>query len=168
MSVSYYIDEIQTYLENLCIHHTDVQHTVNGQRSFARFQSDDQIREIQNHAGSNLVIVSDFQGNRVGDYDEGKMRMTMEIMFMVNAVVIDDVTDAINTAVKKSMSILFDFLSKMELDYEADDCGPLRFLESEKASWQKVEGPWLDNYYGWFLSIPFKSYMPAYNAAKWS
>jgi hypothetical protein len=62
---------------------------------------------------------------------------------------------------------MFQFIKRLEKDYD-DGCNALEFLEPERMSWTKIENqPWLDNYYGWDLSLSFKSYMPEHDPDDW-
>lgn len=171
---SYYIDEFQDYLEAKCVLNKLVAHTkvtdaaAGGQRTFARFESEEHIRAIQNCAGKHIVVVADVYGQRVGDVDDYKLRYTVQLRFAVkkdsNTA---DETAAINTAVQTAEKIMFQFWSQMEKDFQ-EGCNELDNLEPEKVTWNKIDDqPWLDDYYGWDLNISFGSFMPEYNEADW-
>jgi hypothetical protein len=175
MSVeSYYIDEIQDYLEAKCQLNKLVQHNkilagkTKPQRTFARFESDEHIRAIQNCAGENIVVVADFYGQRIGEIDDKQLRMTLQLRFACRKPVgTKDETTAINEAVKKAEKLMFQFWNQMESDFQ-DGCNALQNLEPEQVTWNKIDdAPWLDNYYGWDLNIPFGSYMPEHNTEDW-
>lgn len=166
---AYYIDELQDYLEGLCQSHEDIQHNVDSRRGFARFESDEHIRQIVNNATLVAVIVADYYGQRVGEIEEYRIRQVVQIRFVVKRIVGNSTpTDEINEAIKKAEQVMFDFIARMEKDFYDDDCGSLRGLEPDKITWDKVEDqPWLDDYYGWDLNIPLRSNLPAYDATKW-
>jgi hypothetical protein len=175
MSVpDFYIDEIQDYLEELCVKNKIVAHTkpIEGQtaarRSFARFESYEHISSIQSDASKNIVVVADYYGQRIGEADDKKLRMTIQLRFAVKKETgTGDETNAINEAIKVAEQIMFQFQNRIELDYE-EGCNALEMLEPEKISWDKIEDqPWLDDYYGWDLNLPFKSYMPDHDPADW-
>jgi hypothetical protein len=159
------LDSMQAYLEELAEKHTEIRHNVNGLRSFAWFQSEEHINQIQNAGGDKVVIVADYNGQRVGDYDDQKVRQVISVRFAVKSNG-DDNTTAIKYAIQKAEEIMFDFVNKMQQDYETE-CGPLKNLEPEKISWNPFDGPWLDSFYGFDLDIPFKTYMPGFDSSKW-
>lgn len=172
MAYEFDIDKIQDFIEALCTSNTDVAHNVNGNKSFARFESDAQINEIKKAAGKNIVVVADINGRRVGDKDDRKLRREVVLRFAVYAV--NNTEDAKKAAEKLSEEIMFDFMTRMEKQQEDDldeniPCGVMHFLKPENFSWEKItDQPWLLNHYGWDLTVPFDVWMPAYNPAKWN
>ena len=63
---------------------------------------------------------------------------------------------------------MMQFIAKFRKDYKEDDCGPLGNFEFENMSWSEIDEPiYLENHYGWDLSLPFRSTQPAYDADKW-
>lgn len=170
----YYIDEIQDYLEDKCelnklvAHNKVTENCPGGQRTFARFESEEHIMQIKNNGGVNIVVVADYYGQRVGDVDDQKLLLTIQVRFAVKKESGGgDETDAINDAVKLAEKIMFQFWAQMEKDFQ-EGCNALENLEPEKVTWHKIEEqPWLDDYYGWDLNISFKSWMPEYDAADW-
>jgi hypothetical protein len=168
--MEYYIDEIQDYIEALAISHTEVAHTKNGKVCFAGYLTEEHINQITNKGGKNIVVIAEYSGQVIGDFEEDKARQTLQVLFLVKKeTATGNRSNEIRTAIKKSLSILFDFLSKMKKDYKDDDCGPLKGLEPERASWNIFnDQPFLDEYYGYELNIPWKSNLPPYNVAKWS
>ncbi len=175
MSVeSYYIDEIQDYLERKAELNKIVQHNkilpgkIKPQRAFSRFESDEHIRAIQSCAAENIVIVADYFGQRIGDVDDKRIRLTMQVRFAVRKRAnTGDETNAINEAIKKAEIIMFQFWNQMEYDYQ-EGCHALDALEPEQVTWTRIEDqPWLDDYFGWDLNIPFRSFMPEHTPADW-
>lgn len=172
--VSYYIDEFQDYLEEKCelnklvAHNKVTDAAANGQRTFARFESEEHIRAIQNCAGKNIVVVADVYAQRIGEADDKELRYTIQVRFAVKKDSnTGNETDAINDAVKKAEKIMFQFQNQLEKDYEAG-CHPIDQLQPERMSWDKIEEqPWLDDYYGWDLNIVFGSFMPEHDDADW-
>lgn len=160
------LEAIRIYFEDLCEKHSDLRHNADGQRAFASLNSDEHIRNIQNHGTPHIVVISSASGQRIGDFDDKKVRRGLSIIFASKAFNNLDVTNSINTANNKAEEIMFDFLNKMDIDF-LEECTLLQYFEPEKISWEQIEGPWLDNYYGWELFVPFKSFMPPYNAEKW-
>lgn len=168
MAQDFYIDEIQDYLENLCLLNKIVKHNENGQRSFSRFESEEHINQIVNNASKNIVVVADYYGQRIGEPDDKRLRLVIEIRFAVKKESgTGDETNAINEAVKKAEQIMFQFMNKMEMDFQ-EGCNALETLEPEKITWNRIEDqPWLDDYYGWDLIVPFGSYMPPHDENDW-
>jgi hypothetical protein len=162
---NFFLNEMQNYLEDLCRKHKDVQHEVDGRRSFSRFETDAHIHEITQNGGENIIVVADVHGGRIGDFEDQKTRHYITVIFASKAIGIDS-ESAVIYAVNKSEEIMYDFMAKFDLDY-TDQCGVLKDLEPEKSEWQKFEGPWLDMYYGWQFTLPFKQFMLAYNPEKW-
>lgn len=170
----FFIDEIQDYLEGLCELNKQVAHKVvadnapGGRRSFARFESEEHIAQIKNDASDKIVVVTDYYAVRVGDIEDQKLRMTMLIRFAVKKVSGGlDETNAINEAIKVAEDILLQFLSRIEFDFQ-NECPSLKNFEPEKSAWDKIEQqPWLDDYYGWDLTLNFITYMPEYDAEDW-
>lgn len=164
----YYVDEFQTYLEGLCEKHVDVQHNVGGIRTFARLMSDEEVNELTNHAGKNIVVVAAFYGRAHGHPDDQQLRQFVQLRFASFAE--RSTTVGINEALKKSFRIMWDFITRMKHDIKTDDgCGEMNGLEFENLSWDEIPGqPWLENHFGWDLTIPFKSYQPQYDAAQWT
>jgi hypothetical protein len=167
MSAQLYLKEMQDYQEILSTKHQDILHTIDGRRSFARFQTDEHIEEIQQRGGKNIVVVADYYGQVVGDPDDQKIRQVMKIRFACKAQGTDQAT-AIDAAEILAQTIMFDFMSRMRHDYENDNCGILRYVEFEKMSWEAFEGPWLDSFYGFDLEVSFKAYLPAFDENKWT
>jgi hypothetical protein len=171
---SYYIDEVQDYLELKCelnkivAHKKPIEGVTDERRSFARFESDEHIGAIQSCASPVIVVVADYSGQRIGEVDDQQLRMTLQLRFCARKETgTGDETNAINEAVKLAEKVMFQFLTQMEKDFQ-EGCNALERLEPDKISWNKIEDqPWLDNYYGWDLNIPFRSYMPAYDASEW-
>jgi len=160
------LDEIQNYFEELCRNHKDLLHQDNGNRAFARLNTDDHITQIKKKATQNIIVVAAINGQRIGDVDDQQMRWGLSLIFASRAVTSGNLGSAIDVANNTSAEIMFDFISKMQLDM-MEDCG-IQNLEVEKISWDDIEGPWLDFYYGWMLFVPFKADMPLYNEAKWN
>lgn len=174
MTESYYIDEMQDYLEQKCelnklvAHNKASDNSPEGQRTFARFESEEHIMQIKNNGGKNIVVVADYSGQRIGDIDDKKLRMVMQLRFCVKKETgTGDETSAINDAVKLAEQIMFQFWNQMEKDFE-EGCNALETLEPEKVTWNKIDDqPWLDDYYGWDLNVPFGSYMPEHSEDDW-
>lgn len=137
-------------------------------KAFVRLWSREDMEAIKVNASANIVIVTSFRGKAFGWYEEKKMQQFIGLRFSSYANA-DDGIMAIDNALNKSMEIMEDFITRMQHDFEEDDCSWLKWVDFENISWDEIpEQPWLQNHYGWDLIIPFKTYLPAYNAAKWS
>lgn len=160
----------EDYLERLCRENTDVQHELNGQECFSRLRSMDEITQISNNAGRNIVILGRFSGRAFGDSQEQGMRQFAVIRFACYAdPTTGDPSGGIDQASDRAWNIMMQFAAKFRKDYKDDDCGPLGNFEFENMSWTEIDEPiYLENHYGWDLSVPFRSTQPAYDAAKWS
>lgn len=168
------IDVYQDYLEGLSVRNKLVAHTKvtancpSGQRTFARFESEEHISQIKNNGGEKIVVVADYYGQRIGDPDDKRLQLNSVLRFAVKKQSgTGDETDAINEAVRIAEKIMFQFLNMMEVDLAAG-CNALEGLQPEKITWNRIEEqPWLDDYYGWDLTVPFLSYMPAHDDEDW-
>jgi hypothetical protein len=164
----FYFSEFQTYLQTLCELHTDVAHNVNGQKAFARMFSNEEMDALANNAGINIVVVASFFGRAIGSPDEQLMQQYASIRFASNAAATG--AAGINTAMAKAWQIMWDFIARLRNDAraDADDCGELQNLDIAGISWDEIpDAPFLENHYGWELTLPFKSTQPQYNATKW-
>jgi hypothetical protein len=157
---------IEDYIELKCRRHVLIQHNSITRRAFASFRSEEHIRQIQNNITENIVVMSDFNAQRTGNFDDKTIQRGVSIIFASHARNDLDVTAAINAANDTSEEILLDFITEFDKDFE-EECGLLRFFQLEKINWESIEGPWLDNYYGWELFIPFKDFLPVHNPDKW-
>lgn len=157
----------EDYLEQLCREHTDVAHEVEGKVCFSRLRSQTEVTEITNNAGENIVLLGRFNGRAFGDSQEAGMRQFAVIRFASYAEVTGN-TSSIDDAIDKAWNIMMQFIAKFRMDYKEDDCGELGNVEFENMSWAEIDEPiYLENHYGWDLSLPFRSTQPAYDAAKW-
>lgn len=165
----YYFPEFQNYIETLCTKHKDVLHDPANNRAFIRFQSDEDLQSIPNNASGTMVSLGDFTGKAIGEPDENKIRQTATLLFLVNAVSVEgDPYAGIAAAQVKAQDVMFQFYARMKKDYFDDDCGPLRYIEPEGMTYAPIDGPVLENSYGWQMNIPFKANAPAYNPLKWN
>lgn len=167
MANNYYIEEFQDYLERLCEEHVDVAHNVDGRRSFSRLFTDDEVAAIADSAGKNVVIVARYYGRSIGTADDQRMLQTITIYFASYAS--GSTAQAINCATSLSFNIMLDFLARFHSDLQAAGyCDALTDLELQNISWDEIpDQPFLDNHFGWELTLPFKSFLPGYNEDKW-
>lgn len=158
----------EDYLEQLCREHTDVQHEVGGQVCFSRLRSETEVTEISNNAGRNIVLMGRFNGRASGENQEAAMRQSVTIRFACYSEVTGSAS-AIDEAIDKAWTIMMDFIARLRQDFKDEEyCGPLGNIEFENMSWSEIDEPiYLENHYGWDLTLPFKSTQPAYDAAKW-
>jgi hypothetical protein len=161
MAFEFDIDKIQDAVETMCHRHKLVLHDVEGNKSFARFQSYDQINEIKKAAGKNIVVVAGINMRRVGDKDDRVLQREMILRFACYAAANGDVNTAKKVAIQKAESIMLDFMTFMEKSQEDDidndvECSIWKFLRPENFTCMEIEDqPWLINHYGWDLTIPF-------------
>lgn len=158
--------DFEDYLEQLCREHVTVAHEVDGKICFSRLRSQEEVNQITQNAGRNIVLLGRFNGRAFGESQEAGMRQFAVIRFASYADVGDEAN--IDTAIDTAWSIMMDFISRFRKDYKEDDCGPLGNVEFENMSWNEIDEPiYLENHYGWDLSFPFRSYQPGYDADKW-
>ncbi len=173
MAYKFNIDLVQDDVQRMCERHVEIRHNVDGIKSFARFQSGSQISEIKKNAGKTVVVVAAINGRRVGEKDDRMIQRDMILRIAVYAEKDGNVEDAKKIAIQKSEEIMLDLVTQMEKSQEDDTdgdvaCSMWRFLRPEEFSWEEIEDqPWLINHYGWDLTVPFRVYMPNYNADKW-
>lgn len=169
--MSFYIDQIQDYLEDLCMRHVEIKHNIDKRRGFSRFQSDEHIRQIKLNATPNIVVVSGYRGQRIGALEDYQIRQIMTLSFASQALTPTEelsLTDQINEAIQRAEQIMFDFIHRIEVDASESDCGPLQYIEIERIAWDEIyDQPIIDNYYGWELTLPFKSILPGYDPQRW-
>lgn len=157
--------DFEDYLEQLCREHVDVQHELNGQVCFSRLRSQAEIDAIINNAGRNILLLGRFSGRAVGDSQEAGMRQFAVLRFASYADISQSGVDA---AIDKAWNIMMDFIARFRKDYKDDDCGPLANVEFENLSWDEIDEPvYLENHYGWDLSLPFRSTQLEYDSDKW-
>jgi hypothetical protein len=171
--MDYYIDSFQDYLETLCINHKRVAHdpAPGGTKSFIRFHAPDDLNQVPNNPGTTLVIVTRYYGKAIGTMDESAMRQWVQIRFCTYAATPTDgdFTGSISTAQDTAFTVMLDFITRMLHDFRIDDCGPLKGIELDQCNWDELpEQPFLENHFGWDLTIPFRSYFPPYNPGAWN
>lgn len=160
--------DFEDYLEQLCRENIDVAHEVDGQICFSRLRSREEVTQITNNAGRNIVLLGRFSGRAFGDSQEAGMRQFAVIRFASYAEINGDQEGSIDTAIDTAWNIMMQFIAKFRRDYAEDDCGPLGNVEFESMSWNEIDEPvYLENHYGWDLSFPFRSTQPGYDAGKW-
>ena len=170
--MSVYLTEIQDYFQGLAVKHTDVLDGAGSppRRSFFRLQSSEQIDNLPNNIGPFLILVTQFNGRAVGEFDSNKMQQNVQVRFAkkYDIPADGDMDAAIEAAMGNSYLVMMDFISRMKKDFTDDSCGWLRFVDFQSLSWFEFDGPWLENHYGWDINIPFIADMPDYNSGKWT
>lgn len=163
----YYLSEIQDYLELLCEQHVSVAHRQGGKRGFARLLSDEEISTLATTAGSNVVVVARYSG-RALPKDEGRVLQNVSVYFASHAK--DLSSRGINEAVARSFRIMLDFIARMRNEQgTVDYCDGLSDFDLLNLSWDEIpDQPFLENHYGWELLIPIKTYLPDYDAERWT
>lgn len=170
MAYQFDIDKIQDYVEQLCHRNVDLSHNVDGIKSFARFNSEEEMSALRSSAGKNVLVVASLSGRRVGDKDDKTLQREMVLRIVSYAE--NSTAEEIKAALKKAEQIMFDIMTEMEKQQEQDlddnACGIMHYLQPENFDWDEVEDqPWLINHYGWDLVVPFKVFMPKHNPDKW-
>jgi hypothetical protein len=160
-----YVDQIQDYFQNLATQHKDLLHDQDGKKAFSRLNTEDQITQIKKKATENIVVMADIGGQLSGAIDDKEIKRSVSIIFASRAITSGSAAEAIDEANNKSEQIMFDFINRMFYDLE-NEC-ELNF-EMELARWETIEGPWLDNYYGWMLTIPLRGHLSVFDQTKWS
>lgn len=161
------IKDIEDYLQDLSSKHKLLLHGIDGRNAFTRFKTASNVDEITMGATENIVVVSSVNGQRLGEVDDKKVRRGISLVFASRADINGSKADAVQLANSTAEDIMFDFITRMDED-QVNDCIALQDLEPEKVSWDDIDGPWLDHYYGWILFVPFKSNLPPYNPDNWN
>lgn len=169
--MSFDIEQIQDYVRELCNRHKEINHDVDGIKSFARFHSDEEMTALRNNAGPNVVVVAGIRGKRTGEKDDRMLQRVMVLRIVSYAQ--NSTDEEVRAALKLSEQLVLDFITEMEKkqedDADADVCGIMQYLQPEYFSWEEVEDqPWLINHYGWDLEVPFKLFMPKRDPNKWT
>lgn len=173
MAYDFDIEKIQDEVQSMCETHVEIAHNVNGRKTFARFESNDQVNDIKKSAGDIAVVVASVTARRVGQKDDRSLQREMILRIVKFAASTGNVTASKNQAIKKAEEILFDLWTKMEKKQEDDidndiACSLWRFLRCEDMFFEEVEDqPWLINHYGYDLHVIFRTPMPSYNPDKW-
>lgn len=157
--------EAEDYFEDLARLHIDLLHELNGRRAFAKLRTEDHILQIKNSITPNIVVVASITGQGIGAEDNNEIRRGVELMFASRASIDGNQALAITAAMNKAEQIMFDWIGKMKYDNE-NEC-ELNF-DLDRIRWEEIDGPWLENFYGWVLYIPFRGYMPAYDEDSWT
>jgi hypothetical protein len=160
------IDQIQDYFEDLCTKHIDLLHNVDGRKAYARLRTEDAITQIKKKSTPNIVVISEVNGQRTGSVDDNELRWGISIIFASRALTVGNLGTAVDNAINKAAEIMFDFIAHMQMDM-LEDC-PMQSLEVEKVTWQDIDAPWLDHFYGWILFVPFRTDMPVFNPEHWT
>ena len=158
------LNDLQDYLQELCEKNVRVAHG-NNNRAFARLNTDEHIEQIRRKGGNNIVVVASVSAQRVGEEDDQRLRRGVSILFASKCSSSGERGDAVTVAMDTAESILISFLNKMERDQE-ELCN--LDIDFTKASWEEIEGSWLDDYYGYILFIPYSGYLPAYSPSDWT
>lgn len=162
--------DFEDYLQQLCEEHIDVQHGLEEQVCFSRLRSNEEVNQIINNAGKNIVLLGRFNGRAIGELQDHGMRQYAVIRFASLAENNDgDISGGIDNAIDLAWNIMMQFMARFRKDMKDDDCGPMENVELENASWDEIDEPiYLENHYGWDLSLPFRSIQPGYDAGKWA
>jgi len=164
-----YIKPAQDYIKQLCTEHVDVLHDDDTNVAFIRLYTAQDLAAIRNNACNFFVVVDNFIGRVKGSYEENKLRQELTLLFLKKvSKTPGDPFGAIEDAQEKALEVMFDFYERMKYDYETDDCGPLKYLDSTQMVFEPVPGPVEEEHYGWLMTIPFDVKLPAYDAAKWN
>lgn len=161
--------DFEDYLEQVCRENVDVAHEVDGKICFSRLRSREEVTEIINNAGKNIVLLGRFSGRAVGESQEQGMQQYAVIRFASYAENNGgDLGGGIDNAIDTAWNVMMQFIARFRKDYYEDDCGPLGNMQFENMSWDEIDEPiYLENHYGWDLTLPYRSMQPAYDAAKW-
>lgn len=164
--MSTFLKEASDYLEELATKHKDVLHSEKN-FAFCRFQDQQQFNKLSSTAARNIIIVGGYSGRAVGRWEDAQAKTTLSIRFSCYSKTVNSVD--IIEAVEKSLNLLLDFWVRLRHEYEVntDNCPWMRWIDWENISFDEVEGPWLQNHYAWDLAIPYKTYLPDYDASKW-
>lgn len=136
------VTEIQDYFEGLCEKHKDLLHNDNGKRAFARLSTDSHIDQIKKNGTKNIVVVSEVNGTMYGELEAKTFRNGFSLFVVCSASRSGNAGTAIDVAMGMAYEIMMDLLARMFLD--GNEMCSIPF-ELEKAKWDDIEGPWLDN-----------------------
>lgn len=158
------LKQIQDNIETYCTLHKQLLHGA-ANKSFVRLYSQNELQGIRTNGSKNVVVVTTLQGRLTGHYDNKKMQQVIGLRFACLAGKDDGIQDALN----RSFEIMMDFITRWQFDYEENDCRWLKYIDWENISWEEIdEQPWLQNHYGWDLTLPLKNYIPEYKPENWT
>ncbi len=159
----------QAYIKDLCIKHKQVLHNDVSNIAFVRMQSHDDLSAIKSIASGMLVIMSTFTGRAIGAPDDNMLQQHASLIFLNRQPTgTGDPAGEIEDAQELAMGVMFDFYARMKKDQADDDCGIMQYLISEQMIFSPVDGPVLEDHYGWEMIIPFSTDAPAYDGNKWN
>jgi hypothetical protein len=157
------LEQIQNNIEAYCISHKLLLHS-DSNIAFIPLYSNQELQSIRNKGSKNIVVVTTFQGRLFGNYDDKKLQQYLGLRFAS----FRDKDEKVNGPLNRSFEIMMDFITRWQHEYEENDCSWLRYVDLENISYDEIEDqPWLQNHYGWDLSLPLKNYLPPYNPDAW-
>lgn len=160
----------QNLIKQYCIDHVDVQHTVDGQISFVRMESRDDVNGIAQNGGKKVIVtMEDFSGRTIGAADDRQYVQSATMFFLGYADSnTGDLPGSIENAQHLAEEVMLQFEARMWAEYQADDCGPMKDMLWELTSYEPLDGPMLEHHYGWAMTINFKARKPVYDQTKWN
>lgn len=151
----------EDYLNQLCINHATVQHTVGGRKSFFKISNEEDllsgtINDIDYPCVANVALRGRIK-DKNGDATILNHVFDNEWIFLQHVPTTDEtainLSDEIQDAYDETFSIMEDFIKAMKDDYEANDrCGAFDFIDFSQMSYVQV-GPYMNNEYGWRLNF---------------
>lgn len=159
----------QNLIKQYCVEHVDVQHSLDGLVSFVRMESDEDVNGIAQNGGKVIVVVDDFSGRTIGGPEDRRYVQSSTLIFLGYADTNNgDRPQAIEDAQHIAEQVMLQFEARMWEEYLEDDCGAMKDMLWELTSYEPIDGPMLQNHYGWAMTINFKAYKPGFDAAKWN
>jgi hypothetical protein len=164
--MSTFLKEASDYLQELAASHKDILHSESN-FAFCRFQDNNAFGKLSTSASKNIIVVAHYSGRASGQFEDAQVKTAISVRFSCYSKTVN--SDDIVTSNEKALSILLDFWVKLRKDFEeaVDNCPWMRWIEWENISFDEVDNPWLINHYAWDLTIPYKTYLPEYDANKW-
>lgn len=157
------------YIRDLCTRHKDVLHSDTTRVAYAHIQTRNELEKITTTAGRMAVIFSNYVGRAVGEFDDSRMNQTASLLFLYRPLgATGDPAGEVKGAQQLAGDVMLQFYMRMKKDFEDDDCGILKWVKFEQMHFELVDGPVLEEHYGWEMSIPFDARFPAYDATKWN
>lgn len=161
--------DFQAYAKQLSIKNKDVLHDDINNVAFIKLFSRDELNKITTSGSTMLVVVTMFTGKAIGSPDQSQLMQHASLMFLKRVSPNSgDPSSDIETAQQIAMEVMFQYYAKMKKDQRDDDCGVLQYLVSDQMIFTPVEGPVIEDHYGWEMIIPFGADAPGYDGTKWN
>jgi len=156
-----YLNNITTYIEELCTEHVDLRHGTNGTAFVPLFPSDESVAGTPGMKQRYVKIMDISQSGT----DEHTLLWSVQIAFLKNVPVKENQRSGIDTAWNEMQRIMWDFDARMRQDADEDDrCFFANNLLNPNAEpMERVD----QSAFGWLYTWRFTTDKPRHDPARW-